>query len=263
MNRLTHPIKAVILDWAGTTVDHGSRAPTKVFIEIFRRRGIEITEPEARGPMGRAKHEHIADIANLPRVAALWQQRYGQPPGHSDVMAMYHDFLPLQKETLANGTDVIAGIPEAIAALRERGLKIGSSTGYTRELMEVVVPIAARGGYSPDVVVCSDDVPAGRPAPWMNFLVAQQLGVYPMHAILVVDDTPIGIEAGLNAGAITVAVTRTGNSLGLSAAQVTELPPADLQERLARIADDYRAMGAHYTIPSVAELPNLLQSVSH
>ena len=64
----TRPIKAVLLDWAGTTVDYGSRAPTQVFVEIFRRRGVEITIAEARGPMGRAKHEHIAMVAALPRV---------------------------------------------------------------------------------------------------------------------------------------------------------------------------------------------------
>ena len=65
--------QAVIFDWAGTTVDYGSRAPTQAFIEIFRRRGIEITEPEARGPMGLTKRDHIAAIAALPRVARIWR----------------------------------------------------------------------------------------------------------------------------------------------------------------------------------------------
>ena len=259
MNELKHRLKAVLLDWAGTTVDHGSRAPTRVFIEIFRMRGVEITEAEARAPMGRAKHEHIAAIASFPRVTASWRERHGREPEDADVAAMYNDFLPLQKETLAKGTDVIPGIPEAIAELRARGLKIGSTTGYTRALMDVVAPIAALGGYSPDVLVCSDDVPVGRPAPLANFLAAQHLGVYPMSAIMVVDDTPVGIEAGLNAGAITVAITQTGNALGLSASEVADLPAAELQSRLARIEQDFRSIGAHFAIPSVAELPNLVQ----
>ena len=80
--------------------------------------------------------------------------------------------------------------------------------------MEVVIPIAASQNYSPDVVVCSDDVPAGRPAPWSNLKAAQLLDVYPMNAITVVDDTRVGIEAGLNAGMITVAVSLTGNAPG-------------------------------------------------
>jgi phosphonoacetaldehyde hydrolase len=49
----TAAIKAVIFDWAGTIIDHGSRAPTEAFREIFRRSRVPITADEARGPMGR------------------------------------------------------------------------------------------------------------------------------------------------------------------------------------------------------------------
>ncbi len=258
MIELKHPIEAIIFDWAGTTVDYGSRAPANVFLEVFRKNGVEITVAEARGPMGRSKRDHIVAIATLPRVAALWFERYGRTPSDVDIDQMYYDFLPLQKDALAKGTDVIPGVPEAIEKLRSRGLKIGSSTGYARELINIIVPIAASAGYSPEVVVCADDVPTGRPAPWMNFLAAQQLGVYPMDRILVVDDTPIGIEAGLNAGAITVGVTKTGNSLGLSESEVSQLSPADLQSRLAMIESDFRAVGAHFTIQTVADLPDFL-----
>ncbi len=237
------PLRAVILDWAGTTVDYGSRAPVEVFIEIFRQRGIAITDAEARGPMGRSKHEHIAEVLELPRIAALWRRQHGRAPGRQDVQAMYEDFLPLQKRTLERGADVIPGVPEAIAECRRQGLKIGSTTGYTRELMEVVLPRAARGGYVPDVTICSDDVSAGRPAPWMNFLAAERLGVYPMSAVATVDDTPIGIEAGLNAGTLTIAVSQTGNALGLSAAEVAALSESDLNSRLDAIEEGFRRAG--------------------
>ena len=131
-------IRGVLLDWAGTTIDYGSLAPMRVFVEIFRRRGIEIAIDEARGPMGRAKHEHIAEVAKLPRVAAKWQERYGRRPTEHDVLAMYEEFLPLQKSTLAEGWELIPGVPETIAQLRDRAIRIGSTTGYTRALMEVV-----------------------------------------------------------------------------------------------------------------------------
>jgi phosphonoacetaldehyde hydrolase len=254
-------LRAVILDWAGTTVDYGSRAPAEVFVEIFRQMGIAITEAEAREPMGRSKREHIAAILAMPRVTALWRREHGREPCDGDVLAMYDDFLPLQKRTLERGSDVIPGVPEAIAECRRRGLKIGSSTGYTRELMEVVIPQAARGGYTPDVTICSDDVSAGRPAPWMNFRAAESLGVYPMSAVMIVDDTPIGIEASLNAGAVTVAVSQTGNALGLSAAEVAALPEAELNARLAAIEASFRGIGAHFVIRSVADLPALLEEL--
>jgi phosphonoacetaldehyde hydrolase len=254
-------LQAVVFDWAGTTIDHGSRAPAQVFVEIFRRRGIDITQAEAREPMGRAKRDHLAAIAALPRVAAAWRERYGNAPGDVDVQAMYEEFLPLQTEALLRGADVIAGVPDAVAACRRRGLKIGSTTGYTRRMMDLVAPLAARGGYSPDVIICPDDVPAGRPAPWLNFRAAEQLGVYPMHTVVVVDDTPIGIEAGLNAGAWTVAVSRTGNALGLSAEEVAALPTEELHRRLTLIERDFLARGVHFVIPAVSDLIPVLDRI--
>lgn len=262
MSVTSSPLQAVIFDWAGTTVDYGSRAPTQVFVEIFRRKGIEITVAEARGPMGSAKRDHIATVVNLPRVSALWTKKYGQAPTDGDVQAMYDEFLPLQKQTLAeSGSYVIPGVPEAITELRRRGLKIGSTTGYTRALMDVVSPIAARGGYSPDTTICSDDVLAGRPAPWMNFHAAERLGVYPLSRVVVVDDTPLGIAAGLAAGAWTIAVSQTGNALGLSEAEVAALPAAELELQLAKIENEFLAGGAHVIIRSVAELPKLWDDI--
>jgi phosphonoacetaldehyde hydrolase len=250
--------QAVLFDWAGTTVDYGSRAPALVFIEIFRRRGIDITEAEARGPMGRSKREHITAITDLPRVGDLWCDKYGNRPADADVQAMYDEFLPLQKETLTKHSDVIPGISGAVAECRRRGLKIGSTTGYTRELMEVVAPLAAAGGYSPDAIVCSDDVLAGRPAPWMNCHAAERLGVISLISLLVVDDTPIGIVAGVNTGATTIAVTQTGNALGLTEAEIAELPPGELETRLTVIDQQFRDAGADHLVRTVAELPELL-----
>jgi phosphonoacetaldehyde hydrolase len=255
------PLKAVMLDWAGTTVDYGSRAPLEVFLEIFRHMEIEITTAEARAPMGMAKREHIAAIVQCPRVASLWRARYGRDPSDADIDQMYRQFLPLQKETLQRiGSEVIPGVVKAVDELRGMGLKIASSTGYTRELMEVVMPQAARGGYAPDVMLCSDDVPAGRPAPWLNFLAAQRLNVYPMSRMLVVDDTIAGILAGLNAGSPTAAVTKTGNSLGLSEQEVMSLPSDDLNCRLAQAEGEFRSVGANFVIREVAELPSLIRS---
>lgn len=257
------PLKAVLLDWAGTTVDYGSRAPTEVFIAIFRRRDVPITVAEAREPMGRAKRDHIATIAAMPRVDALWRQRYGAAATDHEIDAMYHDFLPLQKATLERmGAEVIPGVPEAVIELRQMGLKIGSTTGYTRELMEVVAPRAAAQGYTPDVILCADDAPAGRPAPWLNFLACQRLDVYPPASVLVVDDTRVGIEAGLHAGMITVAVTQTGNRMGLSTDEFARLPENEQQQRQHEIAMEFSQIGAHFTVASVAELPQLVRQLS-
>jgi len=255
-------IQAVLFDWAGTTVDYGSRAPVKVFLEIFRQLGIEATEAEVRGPMGQAKREHIASVLGIPRIAALWKEKFGSFPVSDDVDRLYADFLPLQLSVLSKGSDVIPGIPQLIAELRRRGLKIGSSTGYTRALMEAVIPTAREQGYSPDVVVCSDEVPAGRPMPWQNFRACEALGVYPPTAVLVVDDTPIGIQAARNAGMWVAGVTMTGNGLGLSQADAESLPEAELNKRLSALDEQYRAAGAHFVLRSATNLLPVLDEIN-
>jgi phosphonoacetaldehyde hydrolase len=251
-------IRAIILDWAGTTVDFGARAPALACIEIFRRRGIEITVEETRGPMGRSKREHIFAVAGMPRVAALWRRQFSREPSEVDIDNMYDDFLPLLKRTIASTSAVIPGVPEATNECRRRGLKIGSTTGYTREIMDVIAPLAAKQGYAPDVVICSDEVAAGRPTPWMNFRAAEALGVYPMSAVLIVDDTPVGIEAARHAGGISVAVTQTGNALGLSELEAAALDPQTLETKLKQIEQMFRNAGADHVLRSVADIPLLL-----
>jgi phosphonoacetaldehyde hydrolase len=247
-------IRAVIFDWAGTTVDHGSLAPVAPFVEAFRRAGVAITTAEARGPMGVAKRDHIAAILALPRVAAAWREAHGKGPDEADVDHLFADFLPLQREALSRHSGVIPGVPAVVAECRRRGIKIGVNTGYPRTLMDVAAPLARASGYDPDVIICNDDVPRGRPAPWMIFRALERLDAFPMSAVVVVDDTPVGVAAGLNAGARVVAVTRTGNALGLPLHEVERLDPADLSARLAPIADAFRRQGAHAVIDSVADL---------
>lgn len=252
------PLRGLLVDWAGTIVDHGSRAPTRVFREVFATEGVPIDEAEARAPMGMAKRDHIAAILAMPRVAAAWRARHGRLADDHDVGQLYERFLPLQLRVLADHADVIPGARAALDFCRERGIAIGSTTGYTRGLMEVVAPLAAAAGIAPDVIVCSDEVPAGRPAPWSLFRAAERLGVYPPAACLVIDDTPAGIAAAVNAGMRPLGVTRTGNGLGLSADEVAALPADELARREVVVAASLREAGAEDCLPGIGDLPGWL-----
>src|SRR5262249_49603727 len=125
---------------------------------------------------------------------------------------------------------------------------------YTRGLMEVVAPAAAHQGYAPDCIICAEDAPRGRPAPYLLYEAAKRLDVYPLSSLVAVDDTPVGIEAGRNAGCWTIGITRTGNYLGLSLEEVTLLPAAEKHALCAAADEQLRAAGAHLTIESVAEI---------
>ena len=262
MRRRFHgPLRAVIFDWAGTIVDFGSRAPVLAVREVFADLQVPLTAAEARGPMGMAKRDHIRAILDLPRVAERWRLVQGRPPDEGAVDEVYHKFLASQKGVLLEASPPIAGACETIDHCRQRGLRVGSSTGYTRELMEPLVAAAAARGLRLEAVVCADDVPQGRPAPWLCWENARRLGVYPAEAIVAVDDTCVGIEAGLNAGMWTVGIAKSGNLVGLSEQELADLGPAEQDLRTSAAARQLFESGAHFVIGTVAELPAVLRTI--
>ncbi|MBX3422042.1 MAG: phosphonoacetaldehyde hydrolase [Pirellulaceae bacterium] len=254
-------LKAVVFDWAGTMIDYGSCAPAVVFQQIFQTNGIRITPQQAREPMGMAKREHIATIGAMPEVAAAWQNIHGRPLNVQDVDRMYQQFLPLQKEVLGRFSELIPGAAEAEASCRELGLKVGSTTGYTRELMESVTAAAARQGYRPDFVLCSEDAPRGRPAPYLLFEAAKRLDVFPMWRVVNVDDTTAGVEAGRNAGCWNIGISKSGNLVGLSQAELDCMDQSIVGELCKQAERKLVAAGAHYVVPTVAQVPEVLRLI--
>lgn len=260
----TGPLQGIILDWSGTTIDYGCYAPAIVFVEVFKDFGIPITIDEARGPMGTYKRDHIAMLTQLPSVINRWQEVYKRVPNDDDVQAIYEAFIPRQIEVITQYADLIPGVQETIEACHQRGLKIGSCTGYTRVMMERLAPEVAKRGYAPDAFVCPDDVLGGRPAPWMALQNAMLLNIYPMEALVKIGDTVFDIEEGLNAGMWTIGLRKTGNEIGLNESEINELPPAELSSRLAAVSQKFLRVGAHYVVDGLADiLPVLNQIEGH
>ena len=112
-----------------------------------------------------------------------------------------------------------------------------------------------------DAVLCASDVPVGRPAPWLFFENARRMDVYPMAAIVKVDDTTVGVEAGVNAGAWAVGVAASGNLVGLSRDELAALPDEDRTGRVAAAREALFAAGAHLVVDTVADLPNALGAI--
>jgi phosphonoacetaldehyde hydrolase len=237
-------------------------APAAVFVEGFRRQGVTISLEEARGPMGMEKRAHIEALGALPRIAEAWQQCHGKPMQAADVTAMYEDFVPLLLAVLDQHATLIPGVKEAMAALQTMGVRIAASTGYFVEAMEVVRQAAARQGYVPEFTVSANQVAAGRPAPWMIFRAMEALGVYPPQAVVAVGDTVPDVEAGLNAGVWTVAVTQTGNEVGLSEAEFAALSAEEQDAKRRKAHETLVAAGAHYVIDGVWELPAVVAKIN-
>ncbi|GLR08416.1 phosphonoacetaldehyde hydrolase [Mixta theicola] len=257
-------ISAVILDWAGTTVDFGSFAPTQIFVEAFRLAfDVEITLEEARVPMGLGKWQHIEALGKLPSVDARWQSRFGRAMSKEDIDSIYKTFMPLQIAKVVDFSQPIAGVVEVIASLRSQGIKIGSCSGYPRPVMERLVPAAAAAGYAPDYWVAADDLAAGaRPGPWMALQNVIELGVDAVFNCVKVDDAVPGIEEGLRAGMWSVGLSVSGNEFGATWEQFQQMDVAEIAHHRRIAEEKLSAAGAHYVIDTLADLPAVIEQIN-
>ncbi len=258
---MTQKIKAVILDWAGTVVDHGSSAPMGAFVKAFAHFGVTISITDARGPMGMAKRDHIRMVGTAPAVAAAWRANHGRDFDDAAIDAIFEVFEPLNVAAVEAHSALIPGAHDALQWCKARGIRVGSTTGYTRPIMERLMPLAAAQGFVPDVTICAGDLAAGRPAPLQIWSALAQMGIWPASSVIKLDDTAPGIGEARAAGCWAAGAALTGNNPGLTAEELARLPP-DQRSALRRAASEplLRA-GAHLVIDSIAELPWLVEHI--
>ena len=254
-------LKAVVFDWAGTVIDFGSFAPMGVFVEAFRRFGIEVSIAEAREPMGRPKWDHIEAMLAQPRIRAAWAEKHGRIPATEDIQAVYDIFVPLNEEVVSDYCDLIPGTIETVTALRARGLKIGSTTGYTRSIMARVLPLAEKQGYAPDNLVCAGDLPHGRPTPMNMYKCFLDLDVWPASAVVKVDDTGVGIDEGREAGCWTVGVALSGNEAGITPGDLAAFSDAERDALREKASAALRRHQPHYIIDTIADLLPVIDDI--
>jgi phosphonoacetaldehyde hydrolase len=254
-------LKALVIDWAGTTVDYGSLAPVRTLQQVFARVDLVLTEAETRRDMGLPKRDHIRRILSMPRVQDVWTALRGRAPNEADVDELYREFIPRQFSCLLEYSTLIPGVVDAVQRFRCRDLKIGTTTGYTREMLDMLAEHSSKAGYTPDCNLAPGDVGAGRPHPFMIYEIAVRLQVYPLAAIAKIGDTPSDIQEGLNAGVWSIGVAETGNMNGLSYPEFQALPASQQQTRLAAARAELKQAGAHYVVDSLAELDPVLDDI--
>lgn len=259
---MSYSIKAVIFDWAGTMVDFGCKAPVEALIDAFAAHGVAISAADARRDMGRAKHDHVMAILGMPHVAGAWQAARGAAPTAADGEAIYAALEPLIEAAATRCSDLIPGAAAAAAALRDLGVRIGSGTGYTRQMMSGILPRAAAQGYAPDVVVCAGETPSGRPAPLMTWKALIELDAWPAQSCVKVDDATVGIEEGRLAGCWTVGLSASGNGVGLSQPELGVLPEAERRARVAASAAELTAAGADFVVDTIADIRPVFDEIA-
>ncbi len=257
-------VGAVILDWSGTTADAYVLAPAVVFVEVFKKHGVEISMPEARGPMGLRKDLHIKSLTEEPEIRDRWKTVHGNYPDQGDVDAMFADFVPMQLDCLRTYTTLLPGVAEMTQTLQKRGVKIGSTTGFLRSMVEILEEDAKKQGYAPDASVAGDDVIHGaRPKPFMLYRNLDLLDAHPIQSVVKVDDTVAGVGEALEAGCWGVGIARYSNYMNFdSLEQAESMPEEDVRRRLEHTRDVLRKSGAHYVIDEPIELLEVIDDIN-
>jgi phosphonoacetaldehyde hydrolase len=208
------------------------------------------------------KRDHIKAILEMPRVGELWLEKHGKAYTDENIDKMHDNFETHLMASLLKHNNIINGVPETVETLREKGIKIGSTTGYTKKMMAVVQKDAEKKGYKPDSVVTPDDVGFGRPNPFMIHQNMKNLGVFPPSTIIKVGDTESDMAEGVNAGVISVGVLVGSSMMGLSELEYESLPKDQRKQARKKAEAKFYKAGADYVIKDITLLPKLINKIN-
>ena len=254
-------IVAVLFDWAGTMIDFGSRAPVIAMEDVLTKANVPVDVATIRRYMGMAKREHVLAILTEPTVAQRWREAWGNDWTDGDIDRLMVALEPAMQASAVACSDMIPGAVDVFQTLLARGIKVGSTTGYTQTMMVPILKAAAEQGYDPKVTICAGMTPQGRPAPLMLWRAMAELGAWPARSCVAVDDAPVGIAAGAHAGLWTVGIAGSGNGVGLCAADFYSLDEAENQRLMAPVVAKFASAGVDFIIDTVADLPRALAMV--
>lgn len=257
----TNRLRAVVFDWAGTIFDFGSHAPMGAFVKLFEQEGINISIDDARGPMGVPKWDHIHSLGQLAHIQEQWLTKFGRPFSERDTDRLYDIFTPMNAASVVEHAALIPGFLELASDLRANGIKIGTTTGYNRQIMDVVLPLVKAQGFVPDNLVCADDLPTSRPTPMGMYKCFLDLDVWPSRSVVKVDDTVPGLLEGHHSDCWTVGVVASGNEAGLTYSQWMNLSEAEKTNVRRRVSTRLAAGQPDFLIDTVADLPQTLQKI--
>ncbi len=255
-------IEAVIFDFAGTTIDFGSFAPVGAFLEAFRLKKIEPTLDEVRAPMGMLKKEHIRTMLEMERIDKCFRELYGQSYTEKDLDEMYDFYEKSLIEVLKNYAKPKPFVLDTIEALRQKGIKIGGTTGYNDKMMSVIIPCAKENGYSPDYFCTPDAVSQkSRPRPFMVFKCMEELDVSSVNAVIKVGDTVSDIQEGKNAGVISIGVVEGSSEMGLTEDEWNALSESKKEQKREIVRNIYINAGADYVMNNMADLLKIIDEM--
>lgn len=261
-------ISYLMLDCSGTVMDKYVDAPAIVFVEVFKKFGIEITMDEARKPMGLRKDLHIAEIIKIASVREKWLAKYSREPNQKDVAEMFAQFVPMQLDILRRGnySELLPGVAEITQELQKQGIKIGVTTGFTRAMLDILLEGGRKQGFCPDTSCAGDEAEAPRPMPYMVIKNLERMGVKniqnAMKLTIKVDDTVSGAGEG-SPMCWRVGVSKWSNYVVDSCEAAAKMSSAELKERELKSKEKLvLESGAHYVIDDLRDLHAVIADIN-
>jgi phosphonatase-like hydrolase len=222
--------RLAVLDMAGTTIDDRHEV-YRVLRESVEREGARFDDATFQQWMGTEKRSAITNLLRLGGVEA----------DEELIDAAFAWFLAELTRTYTENPPVpLPGVEEALTALRANGVQVGLTTGFSRDIADLILERMGwavgpdRAATMVDAVVCGDEVPEGRPAPFMIQRVMGATGVTDPALVVSAGDTAVDVESARRAGVHAIGV---------------------LTGKLDRAA--HEAAGADTVLDGVRDLPSL------
>ncbi len=242
----------IIFDWAGTVVDYGCFAPVAAFIKVFKEVGIEPTADEVRAPMGMLKRDHIKTMLEMPRIKAEYEKLHGRIANEKDIDEMYAQFEPALFAILEQHCDIKPYVLGTIATLQEKGISIGSTTGYTDSMMEVVTKEAKKQGYQPQCWFSPDSTNGmGRPYPYMIYRNMEVLKTKHVNEVIKVGDTVSDIKEAKAAGVFAIGIIEGSSEVGLTKKEYDGLSSIEKDTIIEKVTKRYTDAGADAVVMDI------------
>jgi len=253
-------IKAVVFDWAGTTVDYGSLAPVIAFKTAFNDAGIEINDQEIRRDMGITKWDHIGKLLKMPDIFQQWEKEYNRLPDFQDRRKLYEDFQACLLDYVRDSTELKPYTLDTFNYLKDQEIRVATTTGYTPEMMKLVQNSAYELGYRPELVLTSEDVDGdGRPSAKMIQKIMTEFELCDPKELIKIGDTLVDIEEGRNAGVNTIGIVEGSSLMGLSEQEFDSLSDEEKEVIRHRVVNEFANANADIIINNLSELPEAIK----
>lgn len=209
-------VRGIIFDLAGTLIDNGCRAPVHAMTSAFAKNGLLVSDEIVCADMGLPKRTHIKAILNKPTMLGKWECIFNNPPREIDIDRIYQSTNEELKRVVKKYSKPTPFAVELLNNLHANGIRIGITTGYSREIIDTLWDELHKEGIIYNNLVCADEVRNPRPQAGMIFKILKEwkLTDYSPDMIIKIGDTVADIQEAHSAKIISCQVIDTCSDLG-------------------------------------------------